>query len=144
MKNDSQIKKPKDTRSPEDMQSLINKLEEVLAKKESEIEFLKDKLTNNQEILLDIIEEKKLLKQQINDFELKQLDVKLNNFQDLQHKQHKIEHRLFITKKNLEEARDELEFRKEIIEDMEKRGISDYIMGNFPDSLIKYNKRTPK
>ncbi len=123
------------------LNSQIKELEKKLRKKESEIEFLKEKLTNNQEVLLDVIEDKKLLKKQIHDFELKELDAKLSNFRDLQRKQHKSEHRLFVTKQQLEDAREELEFRKKIIKDMENRGIKDYLMGNFPKSLIKYNKR---
>jgi hypothetical protein len=130
-----------DDYSSHEMKSRVQELEKELSRKESEIEFFKEKLNNNQEILLDVVEDKKLLKIQIQDFELKEIDEKLNNFRDLQRKQHKIEHRLFITKKNLEEARKELEFRKKIIKDMENRGIIDYIMGNYPDSLIEYNKR---
>ena len=127
--------------SPSKLNSRIKELEKVLGKKESEIEFLKEKLNNNQEVLLDVIEDKKLLKKQIEDFELKEIDEKLNNFQQLQRKQHKTEHRLFITQKNLDEAREELKFRKKIIKDMENRSIVDYMMGNYPESLIKYNKR---
>lgn len=138
---DLKVSTSPDDYSSHEMKSRIQELEKELSRKESEIEFFKEKLNNNQEILLDVVEDKKLLKKQIHDFELKEIDEKLNNFRDLQRKQHKIEHRLFITKKNLDEAREELEFRKKIIKDMENRGIIDYIMGNFPDSLIEYNKR---
>jgi len=144
MKDNPTLKKSKDESPTENTQSRIKNLEMELAKKESEIEFLKEKFNNNQEILLDVIEDKKELKKQVHDFEVKQLDEKLNNFLQLQREKHKIEHRLFITKKNLDEARTELEFRKEIIEDLENRGITDYIMGKFPESLIRYNKRQPK
>ena len=46
----------------------IKELEAKLAKNESEIEFFKDKINTNQEIILDVIEEKKLLKKQIEEF----------------------------------------------------------------------------
>lgn len=137
---DSDNSKSSDISSSQ-MSSRIKELEKEVGKNESEIEFLKEKLTNNQEVLLDVIEDKKLLKKQIEDFELKELEDRLNNFRDLQRKQHKTEHRLFVTQKNLEDAREELEFRKKIIKDMENRGILDYILGNYPNSLVKYNKR---
>jgi chromosome segregation ATPase len=119
----------------------IKELEKELSQKESEIMFFKEKMTNNQEIILDVIEEKKQLKKQINDFELKELDLKLNNYMELQRKHHKIEHRLFVTKNHLDEANKELEFRAKIIEDLENRGVSDYILGKFPDSYQEYKKR---
>ncbi|EKQ54127.1 MAG: hypothetical protein B655_0928 [Methanobacterium sp. Maddingley MBC34] len=119
----------------------IKKLEKKLSQKESEIMFFKEKMTNNQEIILDVIEEKKQLKNQIKDFELKELDLKLNNYMELQRKHHKVEHRLFVTKNHLDEANKELEFRAKVIEDLENRGISDYILGRFPDSYQEYKKR---
>ncbi|BDZ68905.1 hypothetical protein [Methanobacterium ferruginis] len=119
----------------------VKDLEKELRAKEAEIDFLKEKLTNNQEIMLDVIEEKKELKKQIHDFEVKEVDLRLNNFRDLQRKHHKLEHRLFVTKNQLDEARQELEFRAKLIKDLEKRGVSDYILGRFPESLIEYNKR---
>jgi chromosome segregation ATPase len=124
-----------------DDKSRIKKLEKEVGKKESEIEFLKEKLTNNQEILLDVIEDKKILKKQIEDFQLKEIDEKLNNFRELQHKHHKTEHRLFVTKNQLEDARQELDIRAKVIEDLEKRGLRDYTMGNFPESYQEYKKR---
>lgn len=119
----------------------IKELEMELAKKESEIVFLKEKMTNNQEIILDVIEEKKLLKKQIKDFELKELDLKLNNYMELQRKHHKTEHRLFITKGHLDDANEELEFRAKIIADLERRGLRDHALGRFPDSYQEYKKR---
>ncbi|EKF86438.1 hypothetical protein [Methanobacterium formicicum] len=119
----------------------IKELEMELAKKESEIVFFKEKVTNNQEIILDVIEEKKLLKKQIKDFELKELDLKLNNYMELQRKHHKTEHRLFVTKNHLDEANEELEFRAKVIEDLETRGLRDHALGRFPDSYQEYKKR---
>ena len=119
----------------------IRELEKELAHKESEIMFFKEKVTNNQEIILDVIEEKKLLKRQIKDFELKELDLKLNNYMDLQRKHHKVEHRLFVTKNHLEEAHNELEFREKVIKELENRGLRDYILGRFPEKYQEYKKR---
>ena len=119
----------------------IKELEAKLAKKESEIEFFKDKINTNQEIILDVIEEKKLLKKQIEEFERKELDVKLNNYLELQRKHHKVEHRLFVTKNLLDEAQAELEFRAKIIEELENQGIMDLVLGKYPDNYLEYKKR---
>ena len=134
-------KNSEDNLSSSDETRRVKDLEKELRAKEAEIDFLKEKLTNNQEIMLDVIEEKKELKKQIHDFEVKEVDLRLNNFRDLQRKHHKLEHRLFVTKNQLDEARQELEFRAKLIKDLEKRGVSDYILGRFPESLIEYNKR---
>ena len=138
--NNSDLNSSPDKSSLRDLKSSIKILENELAKKESEIDFLKEKLTNNQGILLDIIEDKKSLKKQVQDFELKEIDDRLNNFRDLQRKQHKIEHRLFVTKNNLDEARQELEVREKVIKDLEKRGLMDYVLANYPKSYVQYQK----
>lgn len=129
-----------DSDSVKDLKARVKKLEKELSTKESEIDFLKDKITNNQEILLDVIEDKKSLKKMVQDFEMKQIDERLNNIHQLQRKQHKIEHRLFVTKNQLDEARNELEVRKKVIEDLEKRGLRDYLMANYPQSYVQYQK----
>lgn len=128
------------TNSISNLNSRIKELEKQLFKKESEIEFLKEKLTNNQEILLDVINDKKHLKKQIQDFELKEIDARLNNFRKLQRKQHKIEHRLFVTKEILDEARQKLDERAKVIKDLENRGLADYILANYPESYVQYQK----
>lgn len=127
-----------------DLKSRIKSMELELVKKESEINFLKDKLTNNQEILLDLIEDKKSLKKQVQDYEMKEMDKTLNNFRDLQRKHHKVEHRLFITKNQLDEARELLDVREKVIIDLEKRGLRDYLMANYPESYVQYQKNLDK
>ena len=118
----------------------IKELEAKLAKNESEIEFFKDKINTNQEIILDVIEEKKLLKKQIEEFERKELDVKLNNYMELQRKHHKVEHRLFVTKNLLDEAHEKLEFQAKVITDLEDRGLTDFLLGRHPVSYQEYKK----
>lgn len=133
--------KSRETISFSEMNSHIKKLEKELSKKESEIEFLKEKFTNNQEVLLDVIQDKKLLKEQIHEFELKELDERLNNFRDLQRKHHKTQHRLFVTKKLLNDSREDIKFREKVIEEMENRRLLDYILGRFPESFKEYKTR---
>lgn len=123
-----------------DVKKRIKELEAELAKKKSEIEFFKDKINTNQEIILDVIDEKKLLKKQIEKYERKELDVKLNNYMDLQRKHHKVEHRLFVTKNLLDEAHEKMEFQAKVIEDLEKRGLTDVILRKYPDSYQEYKK----
>jgi chromosome segregation ATPase len=131
---------PHDNNSVGNLKSRIKSLEIELVKKESEINFLKDKLTNNQDVLLDLIEDKKSLKKLVHDYELKEIDERLNNFRDLQRKQHKIEHRLFVTKQQLDEARELLDVRKKVIEDLEKRGVKDCLMANYTERYVQYQK----
>ncbi len=123
-----------------DVKKRIKELEAELAKKESEIEFFKDKINTNQEIILDVIDEKKLLKNEIEKYERKELDMKLNNYMDLQRKHHKVEHRLFVTKNLLDEAHEKMEFQAKVIEDLEKRGLTDIILRRYPHSHQKYKK----
>lgn len=123
-----------------DVKKRIKELEAELAKKESEIEFFKDKINTNQEIILDVIDEKKLLKNEIEKYERKELDMKLNNYMDLQRKHHKVEHRLFVTKNLLDEAHEKMEFQAKVIEDLEKRGLTDIILRRYPHSHQEYKK----
>jgi len=123
-----------------DIEKRTKELEAELAKKESEIEFLKDKINTNQEIIMDVIDEKKLLKKQIEEYERKELDVRLNNYMELQRKHHKVEHRLFVTKNLLDEAHEKLEFQAKVIGDLEDRGLTDFILGRHPDSYGEYKK----
>lgn len=132
---------PRDKKIFED-KSRIKDLEKELSKRESDIAFLKDKVANDQEIILDVIGEKKLLKKIIHDYELKELDVKLNNYQELQRKHHKAEHRLFVTKNLLDEAHETLKFQAKVIDDLEKRGLAEFILRRYPDSLHEYKKRS--
>jgi len=123
-----------------DIEKRTKELEAELAKKESEIEFFKDKINTNQEIIMDVIDEKKLLKKQIEWYERKELDVKLNNYMDLQRKHHKVEHRLFVTKNLLDEAHEKIKFQAKVIEDLEDRGLTDFILRRHPDSYQEYKK----
>jgi len=59
----------------------------------------------------------------------------------LQRKQHQIEHRLFVTKNQLDEARNELKIQEKVIKDLEKRGLRDYLMANYPQSYVQYQKK---
>ncbi len=135
---------PKNGNSVRDLKSRVKSLEIELDKKESEISFLKDKLTNNQEILLDLIEDKKSLKKQVQDYKMKEIEKSLNNFNDLQRKHHRLEHRLFVTKNQLDEARELLDVQEKVIADLKKRGLVDFLMAKYPESYLQYQKKDHK
>lgn len=126
-------------RSSED-NSRIKELEKLLNKRESEIKTLKERLKNDKEILQDVIGEKKLLNKKIQDFELKEIDAKLNEFQKLQQNHYKTEHRLQVTKKLLDEANEKIGKLEKIIEDLKNMGNINYILGRFPESYKEYEK----
>lgn len=134
-------------RKPEENSSRIQELEFELKKKESSICSIRDKLNNNQEILKDLILEKKQLKEQIQDFELKQTNIKLQEYEKLQQDHHKLEHRLEITKNHLDKANqkinkleDRIKSLKNIIEDLHNRGLKDYLLRRYPKSYQEYKE----
>ncbi|MCE5214278.1 MAG: hypothetical protein LLF83_06115 [Methanobacterium sp.] len=132
---------------PADNSSRIHELEEELIKKESSINSIREKLNNNQEILQDLIQEKNLLKDQIQDFEIKQTNTKLQEYEKLQQNHHKLKHRLEVTKNHLDKANDKIKVLKErnkdlerIISDLHSRGLKDYLLRRYPDSYQEYEK----
>lgn len=132
--------KDKDNKSSDNYHR-IKELERKLKKKETEIKLLNEQLNNNKEIIKDIIQEKEFLNKQIQDFKLKEINFKLNKYKELQQEHHKTEHRLVVTKKLLEEAREKIIDQKEIIQDLENRGIIDYILRRYPESFLEYKEK---
>jgi DNA repair exonuclease SbcCD ATPase subunit len=119
----------------------VEELEKELNLKENEIKGLREKLTRTQEQLQDTMNEKKSLEKRMSELELKEIDLKLNNSENLRQEHNKLEHRVQVTKKQLDDANDELKFQNKVIEDMENRGIVDIILGRLPESFERYRKR---
>jgi chromosome segregation ATPase len=148
MKELSQINidKPEDdtkasnNKSKED-KLLIEKLNKEIAVKNNEIIQLQNKLLDSQEKIHDIIIEKGSLKKTINEFELKELDIRFGKFEELKNDYNKLEHRLNVTKEQLDEIRSQIKFHKKVIDDLEKRGFMDYIRKRYPESFINYKKK---
>ncbi|MGB7969684.1 MAG: hypothetical protein WCF28_08950 [Methanobacterium sp.] len=120
---------------------LIKKLNKEIAEKNNEISQLKNKLTDSNERIHDIILEKGSLKKQINNFELKELDIQFGKFEELKNDYNKLEHRLKITKEQLDKTRLKIVFYTKVIEDLENRGFIDYLRNKFPESFINYKKK---
>ncbi len=124
--------------------SRIKELEYELKKKESSIDSIKDQLNNNQEILQDLIKEKKLLKEQIQDFEIKQTNNKLQEYEKLQQEHNKLKHRQEITKNHLDKANEKIRSMEKIIEDLHNRGLKDYLLRRYPESYQEYTEEGKK
>jgi chromosome segregation ATPase len=120
---------------------LIEELNKEITDKNNAIIRLQNKLSDSQERIHDIVLEKSSLKKKINDYELKELDIQFGNFEELKNDYNKIEHRLNVTKEQLDEARIEIKFYKQVIEDLENRGLMDYLRKRFPESFVNYKKK---
>ncbi len=147
MKELSQINidKPDDNKTPNNRSKkdklLIEKLNKEIADKNNEIIQLQNKLLDSNEKIHDIIVEKGSLKKIINEFELKELDIRFGKFEELKNDYNKLEHRLSITKEQLDEIRIQIKFHKKVIDDLENRGFMDYIRKRYPESFIDYKKK---
>jgi chromosome segregation ATPase len=127
--------------------SKIRELEEKLKTQEKTNKKLKEKLENNSNMLNDVIRENKQLKKRIQEYDLKLVDTKLSQYQKLQEEYQKKAHRLQVTKKHLDNAnlknqdlQEKEKILHQIIADLEKRGLLDYIRGRYPESYQKYKQ----
>ena len=132
---------------PSTENSIIKELEGELNKRDAQIELLNEKLSNNKDILQNVISEKKQLKVRIQEYDLKLIDAKLSQFQKLQVEHQKTVHRLQVTKKHLDSANKKInelqlsiEDLEKIIEDLDNRGLWDHLRGKYPESYQKYKK----
>jgi chromosome segregation ATPase len=142
------MKKINNSHNPDSKDEYIKELEKKLKDQEKTIESLKEKLSNNQDMLKDTINEKNELKKKIQEYDLKMVDKKLNQYQELHEEQQKTLHRIHVTKNHLDDANSknkELLIIKEemqkVLEDLENRGLLDYIRGKYPESYLKYKEK---
>ncbi len=135
------LRSAEDLPDTDDDEKSVEDLEKELNLKENEIKGIREKLAGTQEQLQDTMNEKKLLEKLMSELELKEIDLKLNNSEKLQQEHNKLEHRVQVTKKQLDDANDELKVQHKVIEDLENRGIMDIIRGRFPESFMSYRKR---
>ena len=139
---------------PSDDNSLVEELEYDLVNKNKEIIELQKRLEDAQERIHDVIILKGSLEKQVNDMKLKELSLKFVKCNELKNDFKKLEHRMQITKEQLDEARNLIESQKEsvinaenrvkfmekVIEDLENRGLTDYLRRKFPETFIEYKK----
>ena len=133
----------------------LEEIERELAEKDEVIIQLKSKLLDSQERIHKVIIEKGSLENQVKEFELKGISLQFDNFEDLKNNYNKLEHRLIITKNQLddariqiksqnefvENAREQVEFMETVIVDLENRGLIDFLRNKFPESFVTYKKK---
>jgi predicted nuclease with TOPRIM domain len=125
----------------EDAQKRIEMLENELNRKDQEMEQLKKDLYQAQGRLQEIREEKEELSQQVSKFELMQMDLELIKARDVYEENNRLQHRIHVTKKLLDEARLELKFREKVIDELENLKMMDRLRNKPPASLIIYKNR---
>ena len=125
----------------QDDKLLIEKLNRELEEKNNENKLLQNKFIDSQDKLHDIIIEKDSLKKQINQYQFMELDLQIGKFEDLKNNYNKLEHRLTITKEQLDEARNQIISHRQVIRDLENRGFMDYLRNRFPDSFVDYKEK---
>ncbi|MDZ4171313.1 MAG: hypothetical protein U1C19_04040 [Methanobacteriaceae archaeon] len=125
----------------EDAQKRIEMLENELNRKDEEMEQLKKDLYQAQGRLQEIREEKEELTQQVSKFELMQMDLELMKAREVYEENNRLQHRIHVTKKLLDEARVEMEFREKVINELENLKIMDRLRNKPPASLIIYKNR---
>ena len=142
------MKKNSNDLNPDSKDEEINKLKKELKNREKIVISLNEKLENNKNMLQDIIIEKNELKKTIQEYDLKMVDAKLKQYQKLQEQQQKTVHRLRVTKNQLDDVniknKDLKESKKEmqrVIEDLENRGLVDFIRGKYPESYLKFKEK---
>jgi len=131
-----------------DDNSSIEELENELKRKNNKIIELQKKFENAQERIHEVIIQKNSFEKRVNELELKQLSLQLVNYDELKNKFSKLEHRMQITKKQLDDTRNHIELQKQrikllekVIEDLENRGLTDYLRHKFPETFIEYKKK---
>lgn len=116
-------------------------LKRELIHKENEIRKLEERLEDTMDRLHDVVAEKRLLEEKINEVELQEIDLKFKNFNELQDNYCKLEHRTKITKNQLDDVRVKVEFQEKVIEDLENLGFLDFLLGRVPESLVEYREK---
>ena len=133
----------------------LEEMEKELVERDHVIVQLKDKLLDSQERIHEVIVEKGSLEKQVKEFELKGLSLQFSNFEQLKNDHDKLEHRLVITKNQLDDARQQIKSQKEyvdnakeqvefmeiVIDDLANRGLMDFLRNKFPESFITYSKK---
>ncbi|MCK9150791.1 hypothetical protein [Methanobacterium alcaliphilum] len=127
--------------SKEDLELKIKDLKSELDNSQKELDVLKKDFYTCQGRLKEIRKEKKELADDLKEFEMMKLDLDLLNAQKLQDDNNRIQHRIHITKKFLDEARKDIEFRDKVIEDLVKRKFTDRSRNILPKSYIVYKNK---
>ncbi|MDR2967156.1 MAG: hypothetical protein LBU74_04345 [Methanobacteriaceae archaeon] len=119
----------------------LNKKNKELEKSKKTLNFQINKEKQCEQKISLIINEKNELLEKIHQLELMKLDLKLQKSNDLKEKIQKAEHRINITKKLLDDSKEEIAMLKNIIDGYEKLGFFDFIRNKKPDSVRLYNNK---
>jgi len=125
-------------KSKDDYDAIIEKLEKELVKKQTVINGLNEKILDSQSRISDMIEKNRSLESRINEFELQELAMKFGKFEELKDKNKKLDHRVIVTKKHLDNIREYQKFLDVVILDLKNRGTLDRILRRYPDSYMRY------
>ena len=139
----------------DDVNSLLEKMENELSDKTHEIIQQQTKISDLQDRIHDVIIEKGSLEKQVNNYKLNEISLQFGKCEELKNDYKKLEHRLGITKNQLDKARkhiesqrqfvenakQQLEFMDKVIEDLEHRGLIDFLRNKFPESFITYKRK---
>ena len=131
-----------------DDNSSVEKLENEMKRKNNEIIEIQKKFEDAQERIHEVIIQKSSFEKRVNELELKELNLQFVKYDELKNKFSKLEHRMQITKKQLDDARNHIELQKQriklmekVIENLENRGLKDYLLRKFPETFIEYKKK---
>jgi uncharacterized coiled-coil protein SlyX len=125
-------------KSKKDYDALIEKLEKKLAKKQVIIQDLNERVHDANNRVSDMVEKNSSLESRINEYELQDLAMKFGKFEALKDNNKKLDHRVKVTKKHLDNAREYLKFTDVVILDMKNRSTLDRILRRYPDSYLRY------
>lgn len=116
----------------------VEELEKELVVRENEINQLSKKLADANERIHDVIVDKKTLQNKINEFELKDIDLEFGKHEDIKIKHNKLQHRMQVTKKQLDDARERVKFLESVISSLENRSVLDRIRRRYPEPYLNY------
>jgi len=125
-------------KSKEDYDALIEELENELLKKQEIIDGLNEDLQDANLRVSDMIKKNNSLESRINEFELQELAMKFGKYEELNDKNKKLDHRVMVTKKHLDSAREYQKFTDVVILDLKNRSTLDKILRRYPDSYLRY------
>jgi len=128
----------------EEIKSLKEKLNiknEELEKSNKSLNFHMLKNEEYEKKILILIKEKNESLDKIHNYELMELDLKLQKSNDFKEKLQKAEHRISITKKLLDDSKEEIAILKDIIRDYDNLKFFDFIRNKKPNSMIVYNDK---
>ena len=128
----------------ESLKEKLNTKTKELEKANEKLSFLVSKQEQCEKKISLFIHEKNELSDKIHQYELMELDLKLQNSDDLKEKFQKAEHRINITKKLLDGSKEEIIILKNIIKDYDNLGFFDFIRNKKPDSVKLYKDRFDK